>query len=82
MIIVQKGNDPAYPQPFASDAVGNMYHVGEKDRAASGLTKREIFAMAAMQGILSARADAGINCEWISEVSVKMADELLKQLES
>ena len=52
-----------------------------------GLTKREYFAGLAMQGLL-ALPDKGTfgsfdeAIEWICEVSVKFADELLKQLEN
>ena len=54
---------------------------------ANGLTKREYFAGLAMQGLLAlpdkgtfASFDEAI--EWMCEVSVKFADELLKQLEN
>ena len=52
-----------------------------------GLTKREHYAGLAMQGLL-ALPDKGTfgsfdeAIEWICEVSVKFADELLKQLEN
>lgn len=52
-----------------------------------GLTKREYFAGLAMQGLL-ALPDKGTfgsfdeAIEWMCEVSVKFADELLKQLEN
>ena len=51
-----------------------------------GLTKREYFAGLALQGLL-ALPDKGTfgsfdeAIEWMCEVSVKFADELLKQLE-
>lgn len=89
--VIQNGNDPVYPQPFASDAAGNMYHVGEKDRTASGLTKREMFAMAAMQGIVSGFDPESKThgcyipyCDYpgLMSQAVQLADELLKQLES
>ena len=52
-----------------------------------GLTKREHYAGLAMQGLL-ALPDKGTfgsfdeAIEWMCEVSVKFADELLKQLEN
>ena len=48
-----------------------------------GLTKREMFAMAAMQGILSSETDARHhnNEEALAESAVKCADALLSQLE-
>jgi hypothetical protein len=56
----------------------------------SGLTKREYFAGLAMQGILAheafyqrmANEGNDVMIKEISKASVKMADELLKQLES
>ena len=50
-----------------------------------GLTKREYFAGLAMQGLMTSQNSEG---EWrhsiidAAKISVKMADELLKQLES
>lgn len=52
---------------------------------AQGLTKREAFAMAAMQGILAGRTFKYFGLEPLADVtewSMKYADELLKQLES
>ena len=43
-----------------------------------GITKREYFALMAMQGMLSNRISGEIE---ISYMSIKYADELLKQLE-
>jgi hypothetical protein len=45
-----------------------------------GLTKREYFAGLAMQGILSGGSANGN--EWICVRSLKLADELIKQLEN
>ncbi len=47
----------------------------------TGLTKREYFAVMAMQGLLSC-PDIAASREAIAEESVKQADELLKALES
>jgi len=46
-----------------------------------GLTKREMFAMAAMQGILSADTGNDVTYQKCAEWSVKQADELLAELE-
>lgn len=46
-----------------------------------GLTKREYFAVMAMQGLLSC-PDIAASREAIAEESVKQADELLKALET
>ena len=62
------------------------YNLPNKERQYSGLTKREHYAGLAMQGLL-ALPDKGTfgsfdeAIEWMCEVSVKFADELLKQLE-
>ena len=62
------------------------YNLPNKEKQYSGLTKREYFSGLAMQGLL-ALPDKGTfgsfdeAIEWICEVSVKFADELLKQLE-
>lgn len=51
----------------------------EQANAFSGLTKREYFAAMAMQGFLAGQHSS--NSEVIIETSVKIADELLQQLE-
>ena len=45
-----------------------------------GLTKREAFAMAAMQGLLS-DSDRGGSCEAYARDAIKFADALLKELD-
>ena len=70
-----------------SDTEFFEYNLPNKERQYSGLTKREYFAGLAMQGLL-ALPDKGTYgsfdeaIEWMCEVSVKFADELLKQLEN
>ena len=63
------------------------YNLPYNHKQYSGLTKREHYAGLAMQGLLAlpdkgtfASFDEAI--EWMCEVSVKFADELLKQLEN
>lgn len=80
---MKKGDQPAYPLPVAGTADGGMYTVAEKDFNSVGLTKREAFVMAAMQGLLA-------NGEIMNHVNgfpptyniITYVDELLKQLES
>lgn len=77
--VTEKGNDPAYPTLLYDDNSGRP--TGHR----LGLTKREMFAMAAMQGIMgnpSANPTGEVHFHNIAEDAVKIADELLKQLES
>lgn len=60
---------PAYPTDIHYERP-NKYH--------TGLTKRELFAMAAMQGILASSADRGDQA--VAKMSVKFADALLNEL--
>ena len=46
-----------------------------------GLTKREYFAGLAMQGLLANDSHAYLKNDDVAEWAVKIADELLKQLE-
>ncbi len=75
------GNLPAMPN--ATDAqtlncMGIMNTVADFYRHGTGLTKREMFAMAAMQGILSNSSNVMSYC---ARDAVMMADELLAELE-
>lgn len=68
---MENKDKPAYPTNarMHSDAVG--------------LTKREMFAMAAMQGLSSCPIPGSHNRpDEIASSAIKIADELLKQLES
>lgn len=47
----------------------------------SGLTKREMFAMHAMQGILSNSSIKELNSIALSDIAVEFADTLLHRLE-
>jgi hypothetical protein len=73
----KNGNLPAMPVN-----VGALYESrtdkGSWELASLGLTKREMFAMAAMQGIL-AKGGSG---KMVSERAVDYADELLAELEA
>lgn len=56
--------------------------------ASGGMTKREMFAMAAMQGLIASNMlevsdfeTAKEWCEWTADAAVKHADALLSRLE-
>lgn len=53
----------------------------EQGQFSTGLTKREAFAMAAMQGMLVKFKDQIVSTDDIALCSVQQADSLLKQLE-
>ena len=77
---MKNADKPTYPLEFKKEGSYNT------EGWSNGLTKREYFAGLAMQGLL-ALPDKGTYgsfdeaIERICEVSVKFADELLKQLE-
>lgn len=62
--------EPAFPEPFINDP---DYSLSIK----SGLTKREYFAGMVLAGMAHGYSDA----KQAAEMSVRFADELLKQLE-
>lgn len=83
---MENKDKPAYPTQDINPDSGNV-------ESFKGLTKREIFAMTAMQGILYCRElqaaiysncniDGTIPDNAIQIYAIKMADELLKQLEN
>lgn len=67
---IKNGDMPAMPI-FPDTGAGHA-------AAHHGLTKREQFAMAAMQGFC---ADGGMNPDNIPDASVRVADALLSELE-
>ena len=69
----KNGDLPAMPQDGRVWCDG----IGDCPTLATGLTKREMFAMAAMQGIL-AKGGSG---KMVSERAVDYADQLLAELE-
>lgn len=76
-MIMKNANEPAMPIEFN----GFGQHAPE---AHSGLTKREMFAMHAMQGLLSADYQNGsekLNSEDVASMSIDYADALLAELE-
>ena len=64
---------PASPTQYQDSCNGELYSDN------TGLTKREAFAMAAMQGLLSSAVSA--KHETFAASAVKMADTLLKELD-
>lgn len=66
---------PAMPFQEVTSITGGMI-TGFKNH--SGLTKREIFAMTAMQGLLSKYGDEDYELAWRA---VGIADSLLRELE-
>ena len=76
---------PAMPQSATSNGYACNYGSATGLQIPTGLTKREMFAMHAMQGIL---ANLASNCigytDWeklLAENSVKAADSLLLELD-
>ena len=82
-------NNSDMPANSTTLEVSNRYEEGYYDKVALGLTKREAFAMAAMQGLLanSHIADvltSGLKIDVeavLTSSSVRYADALLKELE-
>ncbi len=67
-------NDPAYPVPHFARPDGHV------DYGFSGLTKRELFAARAMQGILANSGCRANTYEVYAIDSVRYADALLAEL--
>ena len=66
------GNQPAYPQHLVMEPLHHDWHYG--------LTKREEFAKAAMQGMCGDSSRDGSH-QAFAEDAVKFADALLAELE-
>lgn len=79
---MKNADKPAHPTQVAFDDTGKAlasYQTSEFAGIFPGLTKRELIAAMAMQGMLSASADRGE--AYVAERSIAFADYLLKQLE-
>ncbi len=78
---MSEANYPAYPAN--PQVMIDAHSGGSWEMASLGLTKRERFAMAAMQGMISSGdmelAEDGVE-SFIAECSVKYADALLAEL--
>ena len=74
---------PAMPQPIATDLEGGIHSSYDKAMFEggpdAGLTKREQFAMAAMQGLCMQSGYNGPN--YVAKDAVRCADALLAELE-
>jgi len=76
---MKNGNLPAMPVS-TSESICQM--TGTLKPEFAGLTKREMFAMAAMQGILSSLpSNAVFSYQTTARCSVEQADALLAELE-
>lgn len=77
---IKNGDLPAMPVCYDARMMA-AYSKGE----AMGLSKREMFAMAAMQGILANQCMvddcSASSLEWTAKRSASMADALLAELE-
>lgn len=74
------GNDPAFPTEWISR---NSYGDIRERTTVPGLTKRELFAAMAMQGLLSnweALARMGFKSSEVEKFAIDRADALLKGL--
>lgn len=84
---VKNGDNPAMPAKITlsrDEEKIHAYQFANRDFCAPGLTKREMFAMAAMQALASATDREGNwtgNHEQTAKQAVKMADNLLNELE-
>jgi len=80
-MVIANGDMPVTPIVMES---GHPYHASqvcfENTPLVTGLTKREAFAMAAMQGLLSTEQGCNQRNMIIAERAVEIADALLKEL--
>lgn len=76
--MIKNGDLPAMPSVLLSEVESNSGMKYELKTECIGLTKREQFAMAAMQGIL---ANSSNSMSYAARDAVLMADELLAELE-
>jgi hypothetical protein len=78
------GSQPAYARPASLDNTGSSHQDGDRHvDEADGLTKREAFAMAALQGMLAnnaIKADNYENAPLMARGAKAMADALLGEL--
>lgn len=78
---MKNGDLPAMPNLTANGVPTSereLFELLSDSRVTIGLTKREMFAMAAMQGIL---AKPEVSMNYAAQDAVKLADELLAELE-
>lgn len=70
-----KASEPAYPRPHSEISMNR------KEPAQAGLTKRELFAAMAMQGLM-ANPQHNHSAGEIASIAIVVADALLTELES
>jgi hypothetical protein len=71
---MSNANEPAFPVVESHETMGT--------RVSCGLSTRELFAAMAMQGLMAnPNPPEGISYEMCAVMSIRQADELLKQLE-
>ena len=75
---MENADKPAYPVDSKTNEMINQGHWWE---AGCGLTKRERFAMAAMQGICANPEFTGDTTTVIADLAIAQAEETLKLLE-
>jgi len=78
------GSQPAYARPASLDNTGSSHQDGDRHvDEADGLTKREAFAMAALQGWAVTPAgmdtDIKIGVKWCVELADALLAELAKE---
>jgi len=81
---MENGDMPIH-QCFWADGSSMKSHEADEIKGTNqmlGLTKREAFAMAAMQGSLASDITDGSDVETIAEWAVECADALLNALEA
>ena len=73
-----RGNHLAYPH--TTEVRSNQFGTAHIYHNKEGLMIREVYAMAAMQGLMSCATEHSLTVEQIATRSVEMADALLKAL--
>jgi hypothetical protein len=79
--MIKNGDLPAMPAITLSEVESNSGLKYELKTECVGLTKREQFAMAAMQGIMANASGGYSSFEYLSQDAVAVADALLAELE-
>lgn len=75
------GEQPAYARPASLDNSGSSHEDGDRHVAETeGLSKREAFAMAAMQGFCATDQALKADPDDVAKVAIGYADALLNQL--
>lgn len=79
--MIENANKPAFAMPFSRFYTEGEGWVGNNDEP--GLTKREYFAIKAMQGILACSAENTVTePDRVAIAAIEYADALLEKLEN